>query len=326
MKRFRMIRWVVVFCIIGFSSVDAGAAESSARTIRVSGRKAITVTTPEIKLSDLAEISSTRPEDDDVIIGLQKVFIARSPNPGAITTISAAEVLERLQHEGISLSQIGYSLPRVMTVSRAARSISIDEITDAIQSHIKDSGRDMELKHIEYAKPISVAPGKLELSVSPNELGSGAERSFELSASVDQTPPVKFRVQAQVDEWRELPVASRPLGKGAVVGPDDMMRARLNLSAIPKDAALSEIGIMGRETSHPVSYGDVFRMNKLEVPPLVKAGQSVILIYRTKFMEATASGVTLEAGGEGQTIRVKNDSSKRIISGIVLDSGSVQVK
>jgi flagella basal body P-ring formation protein FlgA len=48
--------------------------------------------------------------------------------------------------------------------------------------------------------------------------------------------------------------------------------------------------------------------------------------YQSEFFEATASGVALENGGIGQEIKVRNDASKKVVSGQVLEAGIVRVQ
>src|SRR5690606_10986126 len=98
------------------------------------------------RLGDLAEISSTRSSDDDAVIGLQKIFIENSPRPGTEVTVSASAVLERLKTEGVDLRKISYSLPRIISVQRAARLVTKDEVRIAIETALHVAGIDAALK------------------------------------------------------------------------------------------------------------------------------------------------------------------------------------
>ena len=58
---------------------------------------------------------------------------------------------------------------------------------------------------------------------------------------------------------------------------------------------------------------------------MVEMGAMVTLVYRSGGIEATASGVAIESGAQGDEIRVRNDSSRKIILGKVLEPGMVGV-
>jgi flagella basal body P-ring formation protein FlgA len=135
-----------------------------------------------------------------------------------------------------------------------------------------------------------------------------------------------FDVQASLEEWREMPVAKRPLPKGSVVGPDDFMMARMNMNALPRDVAKNESGVVGLKLSQEIAPGEVFRRQHLMIPPLVEAGQRVSLMYRSKLLEASAVGIALQQGAQGDVITVKNENSKKVVSGVVTEAGVVEVR
>jgi flagella basal body P-ring formation protein FlgA len=109
------------------------------------------------------------------------------------------------------------------------------------------------------------------------------------------------------------------------VGAGDLMMARLNLGSIPSDTAHEATSIIGLETSSNITYGEVFRKKKLAIPPLIESGSKVTMVYESKLFKATASGVALESGAAGQMIRIRNDGSKRVVSGEVVEPGLVRI-
>jgi hypothetical protein len=62
------------------------------------------------------------------------------------------------------------------------------------------------------------------------------------------------------------------------------------------------------------------------VAPLVRAGQRVRVGEEISGMHLSASGMCLQAGGMGQTIRVRNVASGRVLLARVLGAGSVVVE
>jgi flagella basal body P-ring formation protein FlgA len=69
----------------------------------------------------------------------------------------------------------------------------------------------------------------------------------------------------------------------------------------------------------------VFRAHSVAVPPLVSTGSRVSIVFRYNRLEVSASGIALENGGKGQEIKIRNDTSKRIVSGRVEAPGIVMV-
>ncbi len=317
----------VLAALVGASSTaEAASRESGKRTIKVVGKKESTVTKKTIHLSDVAHISSKYVRDDEALIALKKIELAQSPLPGKPKTFTAAQVLEKMREGGVDLQAIGYAFPRTMKVSRAARAITRDEVSTIVLAALNESNRDIELIDVAYNEDTLVVPGITELeaklfhSQRPNQL------SVAITADVEGEKPITFHVQATVKEWATIPVANRPLYRGNIVGPGDVVMARMNLAELPQDAARDSQSIIGYATKRHIAYGEFFRKNKLHIPPLIEAGAKVTVRYRSKFLEATASAIALEAGIEGQRIRVRNAQSKKTVFGTVLSPGLVEVE
>jgi flagella basal body P-ring formation protein FlgA len=62
------------------------------------------------------------------------------------------------------------------------------------------------------------------------------------------------------------------------------------------------------------------------IPPVVKSGSRVTLLFKRGQLEVTASGIALENGIVGSEIKVRNENSKRVVIGRVADEGLVVVE
>ncbi|MCB0339330.1 MAG: hypothetical protein KDD53_06985, partial [Bdellovibrionales bacterium] len=228
----KYISLIIFVFSLGLTNVSIGYAEDSPRTIKVIGRKEASVTTKVITLSDVARIESKRVEDDDVIIGLQKIVIQESPAPGESVGIPALSILERIKHSGVDTEQIGYMFPRVIKVKRASRTIRIEEIRGAIERYLSKTGRDANLNSIQYNNDVEVAPGLARISAIPTGQARAGKTKFQVQVDVEDERRVAFDIPVDIDEWLEVPVANRPLPKGSVISPIDIARARLNMASM----------------------------------------------------------------------------------------------
>src|SRR5690606_11821141 len=120
-----------------FSSPWLLADEGSSRSIRIVGKQQATVTSDVVQLADIARISSRFVRDDEKIISLGKIEVAQAPLPGKPLSLSASQVLEVMRSEGIDLDSVGYRFPRVITVSRAARNLSRQEVQMGLEEAIQ---------------------------------------------------------------------------------------------------------------------------------------------------------------------------------------------
>ncbi|MDR3354660.1 MAG: flagellar basal body P-ring formation chaperone FlgA [Synergistaceae bacterium] len=69
----------------------------------------------------------------------------------------------------------------------------------------------------------------------------------------------------------------------------------------------------------PIAAGDVTR------PDLVRPGSSVTLIARVNGLGIETHGIAMQRGGIGDVIKVKNLSSKKVLSGKIIDAGTVLI-
>jgi flagella basal body P-ring formation protein FlgA len=321
----KLTRILSLYLFLLLVPVVAGAEE---RTIRIIGRSDITVTTPMVKLGDLAEVTSRDARDSEAVIALKNISLGQSPAPGSESTVSASRIIELLKDNQFELDKIGYAIPRIIKIKRASRILTSFEIQNAIEQYISDSGRDLSIRKLEYSNDFHVPTSNIDLSVKSLSNQSQGRTTFLINASSfdnGRREDIRHQIDAQVSEWIKLPVASRPVSKGSMVSGDDVMMARLNLNTIPKDAVRESSGIIGHETQRDIGYGEVFRNNRLSIPPAVAAGSRVTVVYRRGGLEATASGIAMESGTIGEEIRIRNDSSRKVVSGTIIESGLIGV-
>ena len=84
-------------------------------------------------------------------------------------------------------------------------------------------------------------------------------------------------------------------------------------------------GFVGQEATRRLIPGQVLTTAHVAPPELVKRGQEVTLYAARPGLSVRMKGEALEDGAEGERIRVRNRSSKRIVEGYVEPSGAVRV-
>lgn len=313
-------RFACILSILCTTCVHAATQE-----VRIEGRKSVTVTTPIVTVADIANVSSLVAGNDEAIIALKKIKVAEAPKPGGKSTLTASTVLQALRANGVDVNAIGYHLPRVISVQRAGRKVLEQELRAVIENLLKQTKRDIAVRSIDFDRDLSVAPGEVEMSASLFETQKKGTMGFTFEVEAEDTEKQHFEVEAEVEEWRDIPVASRSIQRGSVIDVGDIKMARFNVSSLPGDVALDPKAVYGFEANKNISFGEVFQKRKLAIPPVIEMGATVTLLYSTGVLEATASGVAIESGALGDDIKVRNDSSKKIILGKILEPGVVGV-
>ena len=317
---------LVTFMTIGLTdrAVMAEPQAGSPHFIRLEGRAEAVVTEGTIRLGDIAQIDSPNVQDDEAIIHLKRISIGESPKAGETMMLDGSRVLERLKAEGVRLDSVRYTLPRNISITRAFREVKMDELERALGAFISKGEKQIDVKQIVMDKPVRLPTDSLGLEVvalqttKPGHIGV----DFKSIAGSDE---VRFQMKAIADEWRMMPIAVRPLARGSIVSANDVHLTRMNGTSMGKDSLEHIADIVGRSLTKDVGQGEMFKAAAVIIPPVVNAGARVTVVFRQNRLEVTAVGTALENGGLGQDIRVRNDSSKKIVMGRVVEPGLVMV-
>ena len=305
-------------------SVVAEAPKVGVPTIRVQGRADAIVTDKTIRFGDIAQIDSPNVQDDEAIIHLKKISVGQSPKAGDSLMLDGSTVLERLRDEGVRLDSIRYSLPRQISITRAFREVKMDELERALNSFLSQGDKHVDVKQLVVDQPIRVPTDSLGLEVVALQTTKPGHMGVDYK-SIAGSDEVRFQLRAIADEWRLMPVASRPLAKGMVVSAHDVQLYKVNGTSVSRDSVENLGDIVGRSLTRDIGQGEMFKAGAVVVPPVITSGSRVTIVFRQNRLEVTATGVALENGGMGQEIRVRNDSSKKIVTGKVMDPGLVLV-
>ncbi|WP_174873887.1 flagellar basal body P-ring formation chaperone FlgA [Vogesella oryzae] len=117
-------------------------------------------------------------------------------------------------------------------------------------------------------------------------------------------------------------VAQQDIPAGQNIDPASVKAETRSLSATP-DALGNLAALAGQRTRRPIRTGQVLQQRFLQPQLLVQRGQAVQIVARQGGIEVSVPGEALQSGGRNEVIRVRNSTSKRIISAVVLDAGTV---
>jgi flagella basal body P-ring formation protein FlgA len=153
--------------------------------------------------------------------------------------------------------------------------------------------------------------------VALSKTGAGGARS---PADARGTDPVGSGADGLVA------VAARTIRAGSVVTADAIM-----IPVAPRDGArvTSEAfdldGILGREARVTIFKGDTVDPAMLARPTLVERNQRVTLVYSAGALEIRAEGRALGRGGEGDSVRAINTTSKQTVTAVVAADGTLRL-
>ncbi|HYD97777.1 MAG TPA: flagellar basal body P-ring formation chaperone FlgA [Alphaproteobacteria bacterium] len=122
-----------------------------------------------------------------------------------------------------------------------------------------------------------------------------------------------------------VPVLRSSLGADETIRPEHIAMVPMPANQVARDAVLDPAQLEGLSAKRMLAAEQPIRSRDVQAQVVVAKNSVVTLVLQTPAMTLTAKGRALDNGGVGQTVRVQNATSKRIVEGLVIGAGQVQV-
>jgi flagella basal body P-ring formation protein FlgA len=174
--------------------------------------------------------------------------------------------------------------------------------------------------------PLSLPVGAVGVRIlKPTKGVTPGPRRFLLAVEVDGEEAKRAWVQADVRVFGEVVVTSRPLAHYEAITPDAIRLERRDLSVLPTRALTAAEEAVGRQAARALEVNEILTPSSVELPQAVRRGSAVTLVYESSGLRVETSGKAAEGGKVGDTIRVENPSSGKVLQGQILDPHTVRV-
>ncbi len=123
---------------------------------------------------------------------------------------------------------------------------------------------------------------------------------------------------------QQVLVLQRPLARGEAITADALALEQRDVARSP-GALVDANVVQGYSLRRPLTAGAVLTSADVISPRLVRRGDSVTLVARAGGIEVRAQARAMADAGAGERVNVENLSSRRLLQGVVLASGEVEV-
>jgi flagella basal body P-ring formation protein FlgA len=137
--------------------------------------------------------------------------------------------------------------------------------------------------------------------------------------------PWTVYVPVKVVAYKKVLVVTRPMKRGHVLLKNDLELATRDLSTLRSSYLTDSEQAVGKTLRRSISSGTMLSTSMLASPRIIRRGQAVTLVSRTGGLQVRATGKALMDGASGQRIRVQNKTSKKVVEGVVISAGVVQI-
>ncbi len=228
-----------------------------------------------------------------------------------------------------NLFLLSLSLVLLGTPARGEELERHERILEAARNHA------LSLAHRAHGQPVEVTTGRLDRRLRlarcdrPLEAfsppGSRDLGNTTVGVRCNGSRPWSLYVPVTIEVYAEVVVAAVPLSRGESLDPGEVKVARYNLARLPQGYFRSLDEVLGMRLRRNLAAGQALVPAMLEAPRIVQRGQRVTMLAQGNGLEVRMPGEALSHGARGDRIRVRNLSSRRIVEGVVMDSGLVRV-
>ena len=134
----------------------------------------------------------------------------------------------------------------------------------------------------------------------------------------------KVSRQIKLKWFQPVVYSTKSLQRGSVIGHSDL-RMRIDEIGMTGTCAWLPEQVANAKLRQSIGPGRPIAAGDVERPDLVRPGASVTLIARVNGLGVEAHGIAMQRGGIGDVIRVKNLSSKKVLSGKIINAGVVLI-
>jgi flagella basal body P-ring formation protein FlgA len=254
--------------------------------------------------------------------------IAQAPAPGQTLSFDARFLsqLARAYH----LDWHPDSKFEKVLVGRISHKVEAATVMESLTSAIHDrSGNDARMElvldggDVEFVLPTDI-PGTVGVQ---NLQYDPTSQRFAATLVVPADGPTALHryISGSIYETIDIPVLNHPVGAGTTVRDSDLQWISVRTDRLIGNVITDTRQLVGMTTKRPLRTSQMLRASDLVMTPAIRKNSLVTLALQSGQMSLTVTGKALEDAAVGQAIRVVNVNSKKELTGIVQDSGTIVI-
>lgn len=253
-------------------------------------------------------------------------LLGPSPLPGGRIIVEAPQLNAIARQFNVSWRSVSSADRAVL--EWPGHSLAKEDAIEAVRVAITavGAGDDIDIDLPGFTPPIVPSETRPTTAASQLEYDSNTGRfTAMLTVTADGMNPINMRVSGRFEEMVEAPVALTRLLPETVLRPDDVRLARVKTVLLQSEVARSIDQIVGMQLRRTTPAGQPLRLADLTRPAVVQRGSTVQIELETAGLSLTGQAVALDAGAEGDKIRVQNTTSHAFLFAEVIGPGQVRV-
>jgi len=133
-------------------------------------------------------------------------------------------------------------------------------------------------------------------------------------------------LNADIEVWRDVVVLRDHISRGEAVELSRLALQQRDIGKLQRGYFTSFKQVTGNVSKRSLKAGTAISPSMISLPIIVRRGQAITLRVERPGFAVDMKGLALKKGRQGDTIKVKNSSSNRVLFGTIIHADLVLVK
>lgn len=278
-----------------------------------------------IVLADIAEISFAGEQTE----AIKQLQVGAAPAVGKNKELYTVSVIKGLQHRR-ELADVDWQGSANIVVERRGQRVSRAQIDTILQQYLQENSHKLPQSEIRLTvqqapEEMLFAEGTLSWKVTPSRPGILGSSNFTIAFALNGRPAGNCVVRGRLAALGEVVVAAVPLHKGDRIASNAVRLERQDIGGLEQPFT-TIAQVLNMEVARAINPGTPLEQDLIVLPAVIKGGDMVKISAQKGGLLISTSGVAQAAGRLGETIKVKNSSTKKLVFCRVDGPGLVSVE
>jgi flagella basal body P-ring formation protein FlgA len=278
-------------------------------------------------LGDVAEIQG---EPADMVARLRHAHLGQAPPAGVTRLLSKSTLITQLKHQGMWSQSLQFQGAPQIRVRRASQRLDPQHmetvVRQALSRRLAQTTQRTSIRNIRGLRPVFVPFGAVEYEVTaPERHLLPGPTSFTLTIEVAGKVAKQLRGTATIAVAQEVVSLARPVAQGEIIAADAVTRTQIQVTQPLRQVLTQPEDIIGRRARRSLAGHTPLSTQDVTTVAVVHRGDMVRIVLESPLIKVSTPGEALEAGKPGDTIRVKNTTSRREVRAQVIDKQTVRI-
>ena len=218
------------------------------------------------------------------------------------------------------------SAPTASATGTMTRTIGPDEIIPALQAAMaeQNANSNSAIKLNMTSKSLVASQSKADAKIQVTRMDINSQtKTFTADIAIEGDNKQKLTVSGRLAPMISVPVLITQRNAGETINAADIAWQDFEEAYVGNHAITNAEAIIGKTVQRVISANTIIRSGMVASPTLVRKNSLVTITYQNEFMSITNQVKSMQDGALGETVRVINPQTNKIMDAVV--SGSDQV-